>query len=335
MNKTFIIAEAGVNHNGNISIAKRMIDCAVEAKVDAIKFQTFKTENLVSTNTEKADYQIKNTIQKESQFEMLKKLELDDEAHLVLMNYCKDKKIKFMSTPFDLESIQFLAKFELDTFKIASGEITNLPYLRAIGKLKKKVILSTGMSNMIEIKAALDVLLKAGTKLKDITLLHANTEYPTPYHDVNLNAMITMKHEFKTNVGYSDHTLGTQIPIAAVALGATVIEKHFTLDRSMDGPDHVASLEPKELIEMVKDIRIVESSLGSNIKEPSTSEQKNIHIARKSIHAKANISKGEILTEENIIAKRPGNGISPMKWDFIIGKTAIRDFEADELISLK
>jgi N,N'-diacetyllegionaminate synthase len=335
MNKTLIIAEAGVNHNGDISIAKRMIDCAVEAKVDAIKFQTFKTENLVSSNTKKADYQIKNTAQKESQFEMLKKLELDTETHLVLMNYCKAKKIKFMSTPFDIESIRFLAKLGLDTFKIASGEITHLPYLRAIGKLKKKVILSTGMSNMIEIKAALDVLLKSGTKLKEITLLHANTEYPTPFKDVNLNAMISIKNKFKTNVGYSDHTLGIQIPIAAVALGATVIEKHFTLDRTMDGPDHIASLEPNELKEMVNNIRIIETSLGDGIKAPSISEQKNINIARKSIHTKKNISKGELFTENNIIAKRPGNGISPMKWDDIIGKKANRDFKADELITLK
>lgn len=335
MHKTFIIAEAGVNHNGNLEIAKKMIDCAADAKVDAIKFQTFKTENLISADAKKADYQVKNTDKKETQFEMLKKLELDDESHLILMHYCKEKCLTFLSTPFDLVSIKFLEKLGLETYKIASGEITNLPYLRAIGRLKKNVILSTGMSTMEEIDNALNVLINEGTNKENITVLHANTEYPTPFEDVNLNAMLSIKNRFNIKVGYSDHTNGIQVPIAAVALGATVIEKHFTLDKEMDGPDHKASLEPDELKEMVRSIRIIESTLGSGIKEPSVSEQKNINIVRKSIHAKVNISKGEIYTEENIITKRPATGISPMKWDQILGETAIKDFKADELITLK
>lgn len=332
MSKTFIIAEAGVNHNGNIEIAKKLIDVAVEAKVDAVKFQTFKTENLVSKNAKKAEYQEKTTSKTESQFQMLKKLELDIEKHKVLMDYCKDKKIMFLSTAFDLESIDTLNNLGIEIFKIPSGEITNYPYLRKIGMLRKKVILSTGMSNIEEIKAAINVLKENGTI--DITVLHCNTEYPTPMEDVNLNAMNTIKEMLSVEVGYSDHTIGIEIPIAAVAMGAKVIEKHFTLNKSMEGPDHKASLEPNELKEMVKSIRNIENALGNGIKEPSKSEIKNLFIARKSIVASRLIKKGEKFTEDNLTSKRPGNGISPMRWKDIIGKVASKDFKEDEMIEL-
>jgi len=332
MNKVFIIAEAGVNHNGDINLAKKLIDKAVEAGVDAIKFQTFRAENLVSKNAKKAKYQVENTKNTESQYEMLKKLELSFKDFEELKKYCDEKGIMFLSTPFDEESIEFLDKLGLEIFKIPSGEITNLPYLRKIGSLKKRVILSTGMADLGEIEDALDVLINSGTKKEKITILHANTEYPTPFEDVNLKAMQTIACAFKIDVGYSDHTLGIEVPIAAVAMGAKVIEKHFTLDRALPGPDHKASLEPDELKAMVKAIRNIEVALGDGIKRPSKSEAKNMAVARKSIVAKRDIKKGEKFTEENITVKRPGNGISPMRWDKIIGKIANRDYKEDEII---
>lgn len=326
----FIIAEAGVNHNGNIDLAKRMIDVASEYNVDAIKFQTFKTENLVSKMAKKAKYQNNTTDQNESQFDMIKKLELDIETHKELIEYCKNKKIMFLSTPFDLESIDLLNDLGLEIFKIPSGEITNLPYLEKIGKLKKKVILSTGMSTLNEIESALNILRENGTK--DITVLHCNTEYPTPMGDVNLNAMNTIKEKLNVEVGYSDHTLGIEVSIAAVSMGAKVIEKHFTLDKNMEGPDHKASLEPNELKQMVESIRNIEKAMGNGIKKPSKSEMKNIDIVRKSIVAIKKIKKGEIFTEENIYIKRPGNGISPMKWYEVLGTVATKDYDEDDLI---
>jgi len=334
-NKTFIIAEAGVNHNGNLELAKKMIDAAVEAGADAVKFQTFKAEKVVSRYAPKAEYQMKTTTADESQLEMVKKLELDAAAHRTLIDYCKKKNIRFLSTPFDLESIDLLNELGLDIFKIPSGEITNLPYLRKIGALKKEIILSTGMADLGEIEDALDVLIGTGTKLKDITVLHCNTEYPTPFDDVNLSAMLTIKHAFPgIQVGYSDHTLGIEVPIAAVAMGATVIEKHFTLDKNMEGPDHKASLEPDELTAMVKDIRNIEKALGNGIKKASPSELKNKPIVRKSIVAACDIRKGEIFTKENLTAKRPGTGISPMRWDEMLKMKATRDFNEDEIICL-
>ena len=332
MNKTFIIAEAGVNHNGSMELAKKLIDAAAEAKVDVVKFQTFKTENLVCKNAIKAEYQEKTTSKNESQFEMLKKLELDIDAHKILMDYCGAKGIMFLSTAFDLESIDVLNELGMEIFKIPSGEITNYPYLRKIAKLKKKVILSTGMSYMEEIQDAIKVLKENGTK--DITVLHCNTEYPTPIEDVNLNAMNTIKENLKVEIGYSDHTTGIEVPIAAVAMGAKVIEKHFTLDKNMEGPDHKASLEPNELKDMVYAIRNIEKAMGNGVKVPSKSETKNLMIARKSIVANKLIKKGEKFTEDNLTCKRPGDGISPMKWEDVIGKVANKDFEEDEMIKI-
>ena len=332
---TIIIAEAGVNHNGSIELAKKMIDKAVIAGVDYIKFQTFKAEKLVSVYAEKADYQKEITNVDESQFEMLKKLELDINAHKELIKYCNSKGIKFISTPFDLDSIDLLFNLGVELFKIGSGEITNYPYLKKIAAKGLPVILSTGMSNLSEVEQALKVLIDNGLQKEQITLLHANTEYPTPFEDVNLRAMLTIQKEFGVKIGYSDHTQGIEVPIAAVALGATVIEKHFTLDKTMDGPDHKASLEPNELTAMVKAIRNIEKAMGDGIKKPSYSEKKNIPIARKSIVASQNISKGGKFTEENITTKRPGTGISPMRWNEVIGKTAPKDFATDDLIELK
>lgn len=326
----FIIAEAGVNHNGDINIAKRIIDQAVMSGADAVKFQTFKAENLVCRNAEKAEYQRKTTDEGESQFEMLKKLELSEEAHRELIEYCKGKKIEFLSSPFDIYSVQLLSEFGLNVYKIASGEITNYPLLKCIGEKKKKVIMSTGMSTLEEVREAINVLKENGTT--DISLLHCNTEYPTPMEDVNLHAMLTLKKEFQVNVGYSDHTKGIEVPIAAVALGAVLIEKHFTLDNNMEGPDHKASLDPDEFKKMVSAIRNIEVALGDGRKRPSDSERKNMEIARKSIVAKKKITKGCIFTEENITTKRPGNGINPMRWNEIVGKSAMRDYEIDELI---
>jgi N,N'-diacetyllegionaminate synthase len=330
---TFIIAEAGVNHNGSLELAKKMIDAAIDADANAVKFQTFKAEDVISRYAPKAEYQKKITTADESQLEMLKKLELDKAAHQVLIDYCKKRNIMFLSTPFDFGSIDLLYELGLDIFKIPSGDITNLPYLRKIGALEKKIILSTGMADLGEIENALNVLTDAGTKIKDITVLHCNTEYPTPVEDVNLNAILTIKTAFPgVNIGYSDHTLGIEVPIAAVAMGATIIEKHYTLDKNMTGPDHKASLEPDELKAMVCAIRKIEKALGSGIKKPSSSELKNKPIARKSIVAARDIHKGEAFTEENLTVKRPGTGISPMQWDEIIGQSAIKDYKQDDLI---
>ena len=328
----FIIAEAGVNHNGSIELAKQLIDVAVEAGVDAVKFQTFKAENLVSKSAQKAEYQKETTDNKESQFEMIKKLELDVDTHYELIEYCNSKNIMFLSTPFDLDSIELLDKLGLEIFKIPSGEITNLPYLRKIGALDKQVILSTGMADIGEIEDALDVLIDAGASKEKITVLHANTMYPTPMEDVNLRAMVTIGNTFDVAFGYSDHTLGIEIDNAAVAMGAQVIEKHFTLDKSMEGPDHKASLEPYELKVMVKAIRNIEIALGSKVKKPSKSEKSNMEVARKSIVAKCTIQKGELLSEENLTVKRPGNGINPMRWDEIVGTVSQKNYEVDELI---
>ena len=337
MNKVIIIAEAGVNHNGNIELAKKLIDVAVEAGVDYVKFQTFKSESLVSKFANKASYQIENTKDAvESQLQMLKKLELSNSQHFELVQYCNNKNISFFSTAFDLESLSFLKELGLNIVKIPSGEITNLPYLRKAAALFKEVIISTGMSSMVEIEEALDVFLQEGIKKNDITILHCNTEYPTPMSDVNLKAMLAIQKMFGVKVGYSDHTMGLEVPIAAVAMGGTMIEKHFTLDRSLPGPDQLASLEPDELKNMVHSIRNIEKAIGgTGIKEPSVSENKNISIARKSIVAKTLIQKGDRFTEFNITTKRPGMGLSPMRWDEVIGKVACQDFDEDELIKLE
>lgn len=330
MSNVFVIAEAGVNHNGDIEIAKKLVDTAVWAGADAVKFQTFCAERLVCRNAKKAEYQMETTQKDESQFDMLKKLELTPNMHEQLIDYCEDRKIKFLSTPFDIESMDYLVRCGVDIIKIPSGEITNYPYLVNAGKTRKKVILSSGMSSLNEVRDAVCILRENGSM--DITVLHCNTEYPTPYEDVNLRAMQTIKDELGVSVGYSDHTAGIEIPIAAAALGAAVIEKHFTLDKNMEGPDHKASLEPDELKMMVNAIRNVDLSLGDGQKIPSVSEKKNIDIVRKSIVAKCNIMKGEILSEENLTTKRPGNGISPMCWNEVIGSVATQDYESDEMI---
>ena len=329
-----IIAEAGVNHNGSLETAKKLIDSAADAGVDIIKFQTFKSKNLVSKSARMAEYQQKNTGHDESQYAMLKKLELSVEDHLELIRHCNERGIRFFSTAFDMESIDFLHSLDMGLWKIPSGEITNYPYLKKIASYQEPVILSTGMCNLEDIKASLDVLLKEGCKKQNITILHCNTEYPTPYNDVNLRAMLEIKEIFGTKIGYSDHTNGIEVPIAAVAMGACVIEKHFTLDCDMEGPDHKASLEPNELKKMVESIRNIESALGTGHKAVSPSEKKNIEIARKSIVAAKDIAKGEILSENNLAVKRPGNGISPMRWNEVIGTVAIRDFSEDEVIEL-
>lgn len=327
MNKIFIIAEAGVNHNGSIELAKKLIDEACNADCDCVKFQTFKSENVITKFAQKAEYQKKTTGTTESQLDMARKLELSFDDFKELQNYCKQKQIKFLSTPFDEESLHFLMSLGMDIIKIPSGEITNLPFLRKINAYKKEVILSTGMSTMQEIEDALFIL-----KDSKLSLLHCTTEYPCPYEDVNLNAMQTMRKKFNLRVGYSDHTKGIEVAIAAVAMGATIIEKHFSLDKNMEGPDHKASIEPYELTYMVKAIRNIEKALGSFEKKPSPSEMKNIEIAQKSIVAKCAIRKGELFTDKNITCKRPGNGISPMQWDTIIGAVAQKEYAEDELI---
>lgn len=336
MHKTLIIAEAGVNHNGDMEVAKKLIDVAAEAGADIVKFQSFKLDKLVSKNAKKADYQQKNTGDKESsQYEMLKKLSITVESAKSLKSYCTSKGIQFLSSPFDTDSIDELILENLvDRFKVPSGEIINLQYLRKLGSNNLPVILSTGMTKMNEIAEAIDVLLQGGIlQRKDITVLHCNTDYPTSMEDVNLKAMRTIKEAFKVQVGYSDHTLGIEVPIAAVALGATVIEKHFTLDKTMEGPDHKASLEPKELKAMVSAIRNIEKAMGSGIKEPSPSERKNISIARKSIHTSRLIQAGEILTEEHIVTRRPANGISPMDIDIVIGRKVNKDLKEDSALN--
>jgi N,N'-diacetyllegionaminate synthase len=332
MSRVFIIAEAGVNHNGSLELAKKLIDVACEAGADAVKFQTFRADNLVSKKAQKAKYQKETTDSAESQYDMIKKLELDVAAHHELIDYCKLKNILFLSTPFDYESIALLHRLEMPIFKIPSGEITNLPYLRLIGGLGKEVILSTGMATLKEVEDALAILVKAGTPKEKITVLHATTEYPCPIDEVNLKAMQTIHDTFGVKVGYSDHTKGIEIPIAAVAMGACVIEKHFTLDKNMQGPDHKASLEPDGLIVMVKAIRNVEDALGDGIKKPSKSEVKNISIARKSIITCKAIQKGEYFSDENLSIRRPGNGLSPMLWDEIIGSVATKNYAEDELL---
>ncbi len=332
--KVFIIAETGVNHNGDVRMALTMIDAAARAGADAVKFQTFRSEDVISRFAPKAEYQKRTTGMSGSQLEMAKKLELDAGAYKHLVSRCRKNEIRFLSTPFDIKSIEFLYKLGLGMFKIPSGEITNLPYLRKVGSLGKKIILSTGMSDLKEVGRAINILRISGTAKKDITVLHCNTEYPTPYEDVNLFAMNTIKKAFGVSVGYSDHTHGIEIPIAAVALGAEIIEKHFTLDRNMAGPDHKASIEPEDFESMVCSIRNIEKALGDGIKRPSRSESKNIPIARRSIVAAKYIRKGDIFTDENIAAKRPAVGLSPMRWDDLIGKKAKRDFKEDEAIRL-
>lgn len=331
MERTLIIAEAGVNHNGSLEMAKKMVDTAKACGADIVKFQTAKLDSLVSRSAHMAEYQKKNIGVDESQKDMLKKLLLDFDEFVELADYCKQIGIMFLSTPFDIESIHFLVGMQ-DIWKVPSGEITNYPYLVEIGKTRKRVILSTGMAEMSEIQAAIDVLKNSGTE--DITILHCTTEYPAPIKDVNLNVMQTMKDVFGYPVGYSDHTQGIEVDLAAVALGATVIEKHFTLDRNLPGPDHKASLEPDELKAMVDGIRKIELALGTGEKKPSEVEMKNRLVARKSIVAKRSIKKGDVLTENNITTKRPGSGINPMKWNEVLGTRAVRDFEEDELIEL-
>lgn len=327
MSKVIIIAEAGVNHNGDITIAKKLIDAAVTAGVDYVKFQTFKADNLVSKDAKKADYQTVNINDgDDSQYKMLKNLELSHENHLELMSYCMQRNINFFSTAFDVEGVKYLNELGLSFFKIPSGEITNYPYLREIALIGKPVIMSTGMCSEFDIKQALDVLIKFGLEKNKISILHCNTEYPTPMQDVNLKAMLNIKKIFDVEIGYSDHTLGIEVPIAAVAMGAKIIEKHFTLDRSMPGPDHLASLEPDELKAMVNSIRNIELAMeGTGEKKPSESETKNIAIARKSIHVNKKLTKGNIIAEDDIISLRPGHGISPMEWENVIGKRILVD----------
>jgi len=329
-----IIAEAGVNHNGSMESAKKLVDVAANAGADYVKFQTFKADTLVTQSAEKAEYQKILTDKSESQFEMIQKLELDKSAHDELIKHCEKKGIRFLSTAFDHDSIELLADLNIPLYKIPSGEITNLPYLRHIGRMGKPIILSTGMSTLEEVQKALNVLLESGSEKEKITILHCNTEYPTPMEDVNLKAMLTIREELGVNIGYSDHTLGIEVPIAAVAMGATVIEKHFTLDRTLTGPDHAASLEPHELKSMVTAIRNIKKAMGDGIKKPSPSETRNIPIARKSIVAKKPIKKGERYSEENITVKRPGTGISPIEWDNIINQKSIKDFIIDDLIEV-
>lgn len=327
----FIIAEAGVNHNGDINLAKKLIDAAAQSGADAVKFQTFSAELSISKHTQKAAYQKNSVDDGETQFDMVKKLELTYDEFRELKEYCDEKKILFLSTPDEIESADFLSDLQ-DIFKIGSAEITNLPLLRHIGALGKKIVLSTGMADMDEIKSALEILIKAGTRRSDITLLHATTEYPTLMEDVNLKAMVTIGSAFNVDYGYSDHTLGIEVPIAAVAMGAKIIEKHFTLDKSMQGPDHQASLNPQELKEMTKAIRNIEIALGNGIKTPTKNELKNIDVCRKSIVARTKISKGDIFSSDNLTIKKPGDGTSPMLWDSVINQRATRDYEKDEQI---
>ena len=333
---TIIIAEAGVNHNGSIDMAKQLVLKAKEAGVDYIKFQTFKASKLVTKSAKQAEYQQKNIGNGEdSQYQMLKKLELSPEEHQILIDYCNELGIKFFSTAFDFDSIDYLHSLNLGLWKIPSGEVTNYPFLKRIAANNEKTILSTGMCDMQDVKNAVEALYKNGLSKENLILLHCNTEYPTPFEDVNLKAMDALRSEFGVEVGYSDHTKGIEVPIAAVALGATVIEKHFTLDRTLSGPDHKASLEPDELKAMVSAIRNIEKAVGGDgTKHVSESERKNIAIARKSIVAACDIKAGEILTEDNLTVKRPGSGISPMRWEEVIGKKAKRDFSEDDLIEI-
>lgn len=332
MSKTLIIAEAGVNHNGDITLAKKLVDVAVDAGADIVKFQTFKGEKLASRFAPKAEYQLETTDSKQSQTDMLKKLELTEAMHVELMEYCENKGIKFLSTPFEIDSLNYLMNLGMDIIKLPSGEVTNYPLLVAAAKTGKDIILSTGMSELQEVVDAVNLLKENGAGR--ITLLHCNTQYPTPFEAVNLEAMVTLKNATGLSVGYSDHTPGIEVPIAAVAMGASVVEKHFTIDKSLEGPDHKASLEPDELKAMISAIRNIEKAMGDGVKKPSESEMTNINVVRKSIIAARDIHRGELLSEDNLTTKRPGNGISPMKWNEVIGTKAIRDFEVDELIEI-
>lgn len=334
MKKTFIIAEAGVNHNGQLGLAYKLIDEAVKAGADAVKFQTAVPELVMTEYATKAEYQITNTGEAGSQIEMAKKIHLPLDAYKGLKEYCEKNNIIFLSTPFDMKSLELLLSFNMPYMKIPSGEITNYPYLKKIGEQNMNVIISTGMATLLDVKECLDLITASGTEKNKVTLLHCTTEYPAPLEDVNLKAMLTLKETFGVNVGYSDHTKGIEVSIAAAAMGATVIEKHFTLDKNMEGPDHVASLEPNELAEMVRCIRNVDLAMGDGVKQIVASEEKNIVIARKSILAAHNIEEGEVFSEENLIVKRPGSGINPMRWNEVIGKKAKRKFLKDELIEL-
>lgn len=334
MSRCFIIAEAGVNHNGKFELAKDLVLAAKHAGADAVKFQTFKAENLVTPNSKKAEYQLKTTVGADTQFQMLKNLELSHEEQRSLFAFARSNGIKILSSAFDLESIDFLEELSQDIYKIPSGEIVNYPYLKKIAELKKPVILSTGLSDIGEIEDALRVMQDSGLSSDMITVLHCNSEYPTPMSDVNLRAMATIGTTFGVKVGYSDHTMGIEIPIAAVALGACVIEKHFTLSRSMEGPDHKASLEPNEMAAMIQSIRNIEVALGNGIKTPSKSELKNKNIIRKSLVARRKIKQGECFSDDNLIAKRPAGGLSPMLWPQVVGQVAKRDYEVDELVEI-
>lgn len=337
MRHVTIIAEAGVNHNGSLEMAKQLVDKAVEAGVDYVKFQTFKASKLVTKSAKQAEYQQKNIGKGEdSQYQMLKKLELSPEDHEILIAYCKERGIKFFSTAFDFDSIEYLHSLGLGLWKVPSGEVTNYPFLKCIAAYNEKTILSTGMCDMQDVRNAVEALYKNGLCKENLILMHCNTEYPTPFEDVNLRAMLALEDEFKVEVGYSDHTKGIEVPIAAVALGATVIEKHFTLDRTLPGPDHKASLEPDELKAMVSAIRNIEKAIGGDgTKHISESERKNMTIARKSIVAACDIKAGEVLTEQNLTVKRPGNGVSPMCWEKVVGTKAIRNFVEDEIIEVE
>jgi N,N'-diacetyllegionaminate synthase len=328
----YVIAEAGINHNGSFELACRLIDVAKKAGADCVKFQTFISENFVSCLAQKAEYQKKTEGKSKTQLDMIRELELPFSDFRRLSEHCQSIGIQFLSTPFDLSSIAFLDTLDMPFWKIPSGEVTDLPYLLAIAKTGKPAVMSTGMCKMEEIQAAMEALLVNGTS--KITLLHCSTEYPTPFEDVNLRAMLTMQDCFGVDVGYSDHTVGIEVAVSAAAMGATMIEKHFTLDRNMEGPDHKASLEPDQLAAMVRSIRNIEIALGNGSKEPSTSEQRNINIVRKSIVARCPIHRGDVLTEDTITTKRPGNGISPMRWFDILGTKAVRDFHEDELIEV-
>ena len=334
MKKTLIIAEAGVNHNGDIDMALKLIKAASEANADIVKFQTFKAENLATSEARKANYQIKNTDEHEGQLSMLKKLEFTMKEYILLSNYAKELGIEFLTTAFDQESMDLLRNFSLKRVKIPSGEITNLPYLRSISKLNLPIILSTGMSTLGEVECAIECLEEEGCKRNDLSVLHCTSEYPAPHSEVNLKAIQTLKNAFRLNVGYSDHTIGNEIAIAAVALGASIIEKHITLDRNLPGPDHIASTEPNQFKDLVKAIRNIELSIGDGIKKPTYTELKNISIVRKSLIATKNIKRGEIMSYENIGCKRPGDGISPMRIDEFIGKRSIRDYKVDEKIDI-
>lgn len=328
----YIIAEAGVNHNGKLDLALKLCDAAKEAGVDAVKFQTWKTENIVTAQARQAAYQTENTGKEGSQYDMLKNLELSYDHFRTIQNYCKKIGIDFLSTPDEEESLEFLVSLGLPFIKVGSGEVTNIPYLRKIGACKMPVILSTGMSNIGQVATAYDTLLQAGAK--EVSLLHCTTNYPCPMDEVNLKAMLTLREAFKCHVGYSDHTMGTEVPVAAVALGAEIIEKHFTLDRTMEGPDHKASLEPAELKLMVKQIRNIEAALGDGVKRPNKSEAENAKVVQKSILARVPIKKGEVLSEENLVAKRAGAGISSVHWDVVVGTKALQDYDIDEPIKL-